>query len=283
MSYILKLKSMPRVLTDVRNISPDKFIGKKLEEIRNMVALEGGMRITLDTLFDVEGPVLAPQDAKSIEILIEGSIDKLCYIGYKMSNGKIVIRGNIGHFIGYKMKGGSITVYGNTRNYLGAKMTNGLIEVFGNTGHRVGSKLQGEKLGKGMRGGTIYVHGNTGADVGWGAGGGTVIIDGCAGNFVGAEMTGGLIIVKGDAGIYPGVRIIGGRIVIGGMVKAILPSFYIDSFIPILKVKGIVFQKPFVSFIGDAIVSGRGILQISYENNLHFLEEYKHIIEEVSI
>ncbi|MEM1646030.1 MAG: formylmethanofuran dehydrogenase subunit C [Ignisphaera sp.] len=283
MSFTLKLKSVPTVLTDVRCISPDKFVGKKLGEIRNLNIIEGGVTVTLDTLFDVDGPTTAPQDAKAIEIIVENSIDKLCYIGYKMSNGKIIIKGNVGHFAGYKMKGGTMVIYGNARNYLGAKMVNGTIEVHGNTGHNVGGKLHGEKPGKGMRGGVIHIHGNAGADVGWGASGGTIIIDGDAGNFVGADMVGGAIIVKGSVGIYPGLWMLGGRIVVGGSVRAILPSFYIDSITPLLRVRGIMFQKPFAIFIGDAVVFGKGMLQISYEDNKHILDQYKHILEEIAI
>ena len=281
MSFVLKLKSIPKVLTDLRNVSPDKFAGKKIEEIRNLKILEGGVPTTLDTVFDTDGPTSASTDVKTIEITIENSLDKLCFIGYKMSGGKIVIKGGVGHFVGYKMRGGTITVHGDTRNYLGAKMVNGVIEVFGNAGHRVGCKLQGEKPGKGMKGGTIIIHGNAGADVGWGMAGGTIVVEGSVGNFVGADMVGGVVVVKGGSGIYPGLGMVGGRIVIGGEVRAIVPSFYLDSITPSLRVRGITFQKPFATFIGDAIVFGKGMLQISYEDNKHILELYKDILEEV--
>ena len=278
MSFILRLRSKPTVLTDLRNISPDKFAGRMLNEIRSLSAVEGGRAVSLDTFFDIDGPSRAPQEVGSIEITVEGGTDKLCYIGYKMTGGKIVIKGSTGHFTGYKMKGGTIVIYGDTRNYLGAKMAGGTIEVFGNVGHRIGSKLHGEKPGKGMKGGTIMVHGNAGADVGWGASGGTIIIDGSAGNFVGSEMTGGVVVVKGSAGIYPGAGMAGGRIVIGGAVKSLLPSFYLDSIAPSIKVKKIPFDKPFAIFIGDVTVLGRGFLQVSYEDNKDLLEPLTYVL-----
>uniref|UniRef100_A0A7J3MYG2 formylmethanofuran dehydrogenase n=1 Tax=Ignisphaera aggregans TaxID=334771 RepID=A0A7J3MYG2_9CREN len=280
MSYILKLRSKPNVLTDARNISPDKFVNKKLDEIRNLKIIEGGLPITLDTLFDIDGPSVAPQETKNMEITINNSNDKLCFIGYKMSNGRIIIRGDVGHFIGYKMKGGNITIYGNVRNYLGAKMVNGNIEVHGNVMHRVGSKLHGERPGKGMKGGTIHIHGNAGAEIGWGMKGGTIVVDGSSGNLVGTDMLGGTVIIKGSSGVYPGLRMIGGRIVIGGHIPSILPSFYIDSLVSSLKVKGVVFFKPFATFIGDVLVGGRGFLQISYEDNKHIMDTYKQLVEE---
>ena len=281
-TYTLTLKIKPTVLIDARMVSPDRFANKSIDEIKKLRIIEGGWDRKLEEIFTVTGPEKAPSNPNDIEIVVEGS-DKLCYIGYKMSGGRIVIKGGAGHFIGYKMKGGSIVIHGNVRNYLGCKMKNGTIEVFGNAGHRVGSKLQGEKPGKGMKNGTIIIHGNAGSEIGCGMSGGVIIVEGNAGNLIGDYMTGGVIIVKGSAGIYPGAEMSGGRIVIGGKVEAILPSFYVDSYIPSLKVRGITFNKPFLSFIGDAIVGGRGTLQISYEDNKAMLEFFKGLLEEVRI
>lgn len=280
MSYILKLKSKLVTLVDARNISPDKFVDKNLHEIRNLKLFEGSMTTTLDTIFDVEGSSSPHQNVRNIEIIIEGECSKLNFVGYKMNGGKIVVKGDIGHFLGYKMKGGNIVVYGNTRNYTGAKMVDGSIEIYGNAGHRTGSKLHGEKPGKGMRGGTIYVHGNSGSEVGWGMGGGTIIIDGDSGNLVGANMTGGTVIVKRNCGMYVGLRMISGRIVVGSRIQSLLPSFYIDSLIPSVKVKGVTFSKPFAVFIGDVLSGGRGFLQISYEDNKHIVDEYVELLRE---
>ncbi|MEM0027072.1 MAG: formylmethanofuran dehydrogenase subunit C [Ignisphaera sp.] len=280
MSYVLKLKYSPKVLVDARNISPDKFAGKTLNEIKKLKILEGGYETTIESIFDVDGPSQAPQDIKSIEITIEGGSNKLCFIGYRMSGGKVVIKGGAGHFTGYKMSGGTIVVHGSVRDYLGCKMKGGVIEVFGDAGHRIGSKLHGEKSGKGMRGGTITIHGNAGSYVGWGAGGGTIVIDKNAKNFVGSDIAGAVVVVKGSAGIYPGFGMSSGRVVIGGRIESMAPSFYIDSIIPSLKVRGIAFNKPFATFIGDVISGGRGLLQISYEDNKDFVDLYKNLLEE---
>jgi len=280
-TFTLRLKTAPKVLVDARWISTDRFAGKAIDEIKKFRILEGGWETTLGDFFDVIGPEKAPAEPKEIEIVIEGSSSKLCYVGYKMSGGRIVIKGDAGHFIGYKMRGGSIVVHGNVRNYLGCKMKDGSIEVFGNAGHRVGSKLQGEKPGKGMKRGTIVIHGSAGSEVGCGMAGGIIVIEKSAGNLVGDFMTGGTIVVKEGAGIDPGLEMQGGRIVIGGVVKGILPSFYVDSYIPLLKVRGIEFKKPFLSFIGDTVVGGRGLLQVSYEDNKKLLEVFKSLLEEV--
>ena len=249
-NYYIKLKDNPSVLIDARSITPDSFAGKKINEILLLKILEGGKPIALQDLFDVEGP----------------------------SEGSITINGDAGHFIGYKMRGGNITIRGNARNYLGAKMKDGTIEVFGNAGHWIGAKLLGEKPGKGMKGGTITIHGNAGSEIGSGMKGGTIIIDGSAKNSAGNYMTGGTIIVKGNGGLYPGLRMSGGRIVINGSVQALLPSFYVDSIIQPLKVKGITFSKSFMSFIGDALIGGHGVLQVSYDDNKELLEEFRKLL-----
>lgn len=278
-TYHLRLKYSPSVPIDARYVSPDAFVNKKIDEISLLKVLEGGKPRTLGELFEIDGPQIAPKDPNDISIIIENSTNKVSFIGYKMSKGSITINGDAGHFIGYKMKGGSIVVHGNARNYLGAKMKDGTIEVFGNAGHWIGAKLLGEKPGKGMKGGTITIHGNAGSEIGSGMKGGTIIIDGNVNDSVGNHMVGGTIIVKGNCGLYPGLRMTGGRIVIAGAIEGILPSFYVDSLIPSLKVKGLVFNKSFLSFIGDALVSGHGLLQVSYDDNKELLEYYRKLIE----
>ena len=280
-TYYLRLKDKPTVLVDARTIAPDTFAGRRLNDISALKVLEGGVSRMIQDLFEVEGPAEAPKDPGEIKIIIKGSTNKVSFIGYRMSKGAIEINGDAGHFIGYKMRGGSITIRGSVRNYLGAKMKDGNIEVFGNAGHWIGSKLIGEKPGKGMKGGTITIHGSAGSEVGSGMKGGTIIIEGNARNNIGAYMTGGTIIIMGNSGLYPGLRMSGGRIVIGGTVKGILPSFYAISYMPSLKVKNITFNKPFMTFMGDVLVGGRGLLQLSYDDNKQYLEYYRKLIEEV--
>jgi formylmethanofuran dehydrogenase subunit C len=252
-TFTLRLKTSPTVLVDARWISTDRFAGRAIDEIKKFRILEGSWETALGELFDVVGPEKAPADPKEIEIVIENSSSKLCYIGYKMSGGRIVIKGDAGHFIGYKMRGGSIVVHGNVRNYLGCKMKDG----------------------------SIVIHGSAGSEVGCGMAGGVIVIEKSAGNLVGGFMIGGTIVVKEGAGIDPGLEMQSGRIVVGGVIKGILPSFYVDSYIPLLKVRGIEFKKPFLSFIGDAVVGGRGLLQVSYEDNKKLLEVFKSLLEEV--
>uniref|UniRef100_A0A7C1PLN0 formylmethanofuran dehydrogenase n=1 Tax=Thermofilum pendens TaxID=2269 RepID=A0A7C1PLN0_THEPE len=277
--FSLHLRVKPAVLIDARNITPDRFAGRELSELRNIVVLEGGRKTRLSELFDIDGPEKAPSDPGQVTIVFETGSDKLCFIGYRMSKGRIVVKGDAGHLVGYRMRGGSIVVEGSARDYVGAKMRDGTIEVYGSVGHRVGGKLPGEKPGKGMKGGTIAVRGNAGSEAGFGMERGVIIIEGSAGNLVGADMLGGSVVVKGDCGLYPGAGMSGGRVVVGGRVGAILPSFYADSMVPSISVRGIKLDKPFMLFIGDVVVGGKGLLYVSYDDNRELLSYYKSLIE----
>ncbi|MEM2137040.1 MAG: formylmethanofuran dehydrogenase subunit C [Candidatus Methanomethylicia archaeon] len=278
-TYILKLKNPSIVPIDSRNISPDKFAGKSLEEIEKLKVLEGGRETVIGDLFELEGPDVAPKESGNIEIIVEGSsTGKLRYLGYKMGGGKIIVKGDAGHFTGYKMSNGSIIVEGKAGNYVGAKMKGGIIEVSKDCGDCIGGKLPGEKLGKGMSGGSIIVHGNAGSQVGVGMKGGRILIDGDAGMLCGSYMMGGTIIIRGGCGLYSGARMTAGRIIIGGVVEGILPSFYADSIVPSVKVRDVAFMKPFMIFIADAVVGGRGTLYISIEENRELVEPYMEIV-----
>lgn len=279
-TYVVKLKSKPTVPIDSRNISPDKFAGRSLSDIKLLKVLEGGRETFLEELFDLEGPTTAVREPGEIEIVITGpETSKLKYLGYKMSNGKLVVKGDVGHLAGYKMSGGSIVIEGGAGSYLGAKMKGGTIEVFRDVGDFAGGKLQGEKPGKGMSGGTIIIHGNAGSQIGVGMSKGTIIVEGSAKVLVGAFMTGGSILVQRSCGGFAGARMTGGKIVIGGAVESVLPSFYVDSMVPSAGVKGRTINKQFMVFIGDVLVDGKGMLYVAYEDNKLLLEQYRELVE----
>lgn len=282
--YILTLKEDVLVPIDARRIKPDNFVGKTLNEVLNIEIREGRVKRKISELFDIDGPNTPPTDVNSIEIHIKGKgTEKIRFLGYKMSGGVIIVHGPIGPLAGYRMVNGQIIIHGYARSWLGAKMKNGMIEVFGNAGDFVGSKLQGEAPGKGMQKGMIVIHGNAGSNIGAGKKGGSIIIEGNAGNSVGAYMMGGSILVMKNCGRFTGLGMTRGRVVVGGKIDGILPSFYVDSLVPSVKVKGYKFDKPFMIFVGDSLYNGMGMLQVSYEDNKELLSIYEELIKEVRL
>ncbi|RLF11192.1 MAG: formylmethanofuran dehydrogenase subunit C [Thermoprotei archaeon] len=250
-------------------IKPDTFAGKSLDDIAKLPVYEGNTRRTLGDLFEIEGsPGSAALDTM---ITIEGDLSKVKRIGEGMTAGKIVIKGDVGHYLGFKMKGGSIEVHGNVGLWLGGKMKGGEIVVFGNAGDCVGGALRGELPGKGMKKGTIIIHGNAGAEVGKGMSGGSIIVDGNVGPLPGVDMRGGNIGIKGDCEGKPGARMAGGRVVIVGKVPSVLPSFYIDDVRETIKTGPEKLAGPFYVFIGDVLADIKcgGRLFVSIPSNPH--------------
>ncbi len=68
-----------------------------------------------------------------------------------------------------------------------------------------------DRIGAGMEGGDIVVHGDAGAYLGLGMKSGNVSVDGNCGIFAGAELKGGTISVKGDCGDFAGAALPGNR------------------------------------------------------------------------
>lgn len=160
----------------------------------NEPALSDGSLLRPDTLCTLDAPSLAAvklpigrtsvplgeffevhqADSSDIALIIRGA-PPLNRLGANMSQGTLIIEGDVG-------------------DDLGASMTGGLIGVTGNAGHRVGGPDYSSK--RGMTGGEI-------------------LIDGTARDFVGFLMRRGLIAIAGTTGKSPGYRMLAGTIVLG--------------------------------------------------------------------
>ncbi|RLE49769.1 MAG: formylmethanofuran dehydrogenase subunit C [Candidatus Methanomethylicota archaeon] len=258
-----------KVPVEAELIRPDVFAGKTIEELSAIKVREGNRISKLGELFHIKGePGPSPSETK---IVIEGDVSKVWRVGEKMKDGQVVIKGNAGAFIGQKMEGGSIVVEGNVDMFLGAKMKGGTIEVFGSALDAVGACYRGEKPGKGMKGGTIIIHGDAGAEVGRGMKSGLIIIEGKCGPMPGVNMKGGTICVKGSCEGKPGARMISGKLVICGHVSEVLSSFYIEDYKDSVKVGVERIPGPFLVFSGDVLANPKceGKLFISEQANPH--------------
>jgi len=272
-----RFREDPRVPVEVRQLTPDTLSTVNVDATHVWF---GNRKVSTTEVFEIESWT---EDGGDNEILIifEGKgTERLRYVGYRMSSGKIVVRGNVGPLAGYRMRGGELIIEGNADHYLGSKMRNGKIEVHGDAGSCVGGKLIGENYGSGMKGGTIIIHGNAGSFIGHGMKGGDIIIEGSAGDYVGYGMKGGNILINGDVGLYPGARMSGGRIIVLGRVEDVLASFYIDSIVNGIKFKGRKIEGKFAIFLGDTLMESRGRLIISYEKNLHIVRELEPLLEQ---
>jgi len=204
----LRLKEPSSIPIEADSICPDRFAGRSQAEIEALPAYYGRRKVTLGDLFTVEGE-------HSNHIVVEGYLSHVKRIGQGMSQGRIIIQGDVGMHLGAKMRGGDISVHGDVGNWAGAHMSGGVIRVHGNAGPMLGAAYAGET--RGMRGGVIIVEGDAGPRAGERMRRGLIAVQGSLGEFAGARMIAGSIFVFGTLGARAGAGMKRGTIVaLGG-------------------------------------------------------------------
>jgi formylmethanofuran dehydrogenase subunit C len=256
-------------------LTPDAFQGKKPEEIEELKIWEGNKQKTLGELFKVKEVKAENQPEKSV-ITIHGDVGKVRRIGARMTDGEILINGDVGMHLGEEMKGGKITVHGNVGGWAGSMMKSGTIEIHGNAGDYLGAPYRGSN--EGMHGGKIVVYGNVGNEAGAHMRKGIIKIYGNAGQFAGFRLHNGLIYVQKDCEGRAGACMVQGTIIIGGFLESVLPTFTIDGVKKKAKIEEEeVIQAPFYLFLGDITENGKGKLYVAKEKNPH-LSQYERFL-----
>lgn len=221
----LVLKEPLAIPVEAELICPDVFADKSCREIESLPLQHGNRERRLGELFKVDGE-------RSDRIRIEGDVSRVKKIGYGMTKGRIVIKGDAGMHLGATMSNGEIIVEGNASDWLGAEMKGGVIRVKGDAGNLVGAAYRGSKSG--MNRGMIIIEGNSGNEVGERMKKGTIAIMGRAGDCLGVGMFGGTIIVFSKVGMRPGAEMRRGTIVIfqeghdAAVPLQLLPTFRYD-------------------------------------------------------
>ncbi len=267
LTLILKTKLNMRV--DMSLVNPENLQGKKLADIKKMKVQSGNKKLTLDSLFEING------NTNSNAITIKKSNIKLDFIGHTMSTGTINVSGSAGDYLGKDMTGGNIAVSGSVGQWAGTGMENAHIEIKKNAGDHLGAVISGNQHG--MRDGTIHVHGNAGARVGERMRRGIIAIEGNAGEYCGCRMLAGTILVLGKTGKNIGSGMQRGSIILTELPAVIPATFnYCGTFeLAFLKLifkelstvsrrfKFLENTKPVVKrIVGDLSVIGKGELLI---------------------
>jgi formylmethanofuran dehydrogenase subunit C len=270
--FTLKPRREFKVPVEAECITCDVLSEKSQEEIRSLPVWEGNKRRELGKLFEIKS-TRGPNENET-EIRLVGDFSKVRKIGYRMTDGKMVIRGNVSSYLGEEMKGGSIVVHGDAGSWLGSAMKGGRIEIMGKAGDYVAAPYRGSV--EGMKDGEIVIHGDVGNEAGNYIRGGLIRIEGNVSQFLGIHMRDGTIVALGNSKGRVGAEMVGGRIIVCGYVPEILPTFTIDALRPSVKVTGKERVKgPFYRFLGDLADNGEGRLFISKHSNPHlsFYEE----------
>jgi formylmethanofuran dehydrogenase subunit C len=189
------LNSAPKQRIDCSPLTPDNLAGKSLAEIAEIELVVGKSTARVDVLFSIT-------EGDSHSITFANSDQKLDFIGCNMTQGRILIEGDVGAYLGIFLEGGEITVEGNTDIYTACEMAGGQIKVNGNAGDFVGGARPGRR--NGMTGGNVIVTGNTGDRTGDHMRRGMILIEGDAGDYCASRMISGTIAILGDCGAHLG-------------------------------------------------------------------------------
>jgi formylmethanofuran dehydrogenase subunit C len=140
------------------------------------VRLDGDRSVPFGDLFEITG-------APAGRITVQGDLGGADRLGAGLSEGAVVVDGNIGDDAGLAMSGGSI-------------------DVRGNAGARAGGAESDGR--RGMTGGELLVRGNAAAEPGTRMRRGLVVLAGDVAGHAGPGMIAGTVIVVGNAGPAPG-------------------------------------------------------------------------------
>jgi len=265
---ILTPKEQPEVPIEVPNIKPDTFAGKTLDEIKDIEIWYGNSAVKVTEFFDVEGE--AGATPSETNIIIEGDVYNTKRIGQGMTDGKIVVNGNVNMYVGAEMEGGEITVNGNAGPWAGQNMKGGELTIFGDASDYVGSSYRGDW--RGMSGGIITVYGNVANEAAEFMLGGKIIIKGDAKIMSGVHMNGGLLIIEGNAVSRVGGEMKSGTIVVKGIIEEFLSGFEYLGIEKDIEPEGELIKGAFHRFRGDFATKGaNGTVYVAVAGNGHIV------------
>ena len=212
---LLHMHTEPQVPLEAETLSPASIAGLSELGIEHLQVMHGNVKAKVGDFFKVTGK-------GTPDIHIEGDLSRVKMIGAGMSEGRVIVEGNVGMHVGIGMSGGEILVKGDATDWVGPEMSGGRITVLGDAGHMVGSAFRGQLTG--ITGGEIFVHGNVKNEVGNSMRRGFIAIGGDAGDFTAVNMRAGTIIVMGSTGVRTGAGMVRGTVACFGESQ-ILPSF----------------------------------------------------------
>jgi len=188
---------------------------QSLDEVSAFEVWYGKEKVKLADLFEIS------KEGDEAKLVLEGDFSRVKWIGARMDDGEILVKGDVGDHLGAYMAGGKIIVEGNALDWVGAEMKGGEIVVEGNARNYVGCAYWGDATG--MSGGKITVKGNASNYIGEKMAGGEIEVFGDVGDFVGTEMKDGVITIHGSCG-FVGGDMKGGSIRIKGSFE-LVPGF----------------------------------------------------------
>ena len=213
---VLTLRARPEQRLDLSPLLPHRLAGQTANEISKIEVQTTRTRVTVGDAFR-----LRMGDARHIRI--EQACDRLDQIGCGMTEGEIVVEGDVGIQAGRTMTGGRLTISGDAGPWAASGLRGGTVEIAGHAGDHLGGPIAGETVG--MRGGIVIVRGNAGERAGDRMRRGTILVEGAAGRWAGCRMIAGTLVVGRKAGALPGYLMRRGTLILGQGADALSPTF----------------------------------------------------------
>jgi len=215
-TLILREEVDPYLPIEAESICPET-LSKRVD----VTVFVGNEEKKLKDVFDirVDGEAAGPA---ATEIILVGDCHQVKRVGEYMTDGKIIVDGDVGMHCGDFMNGGTIEILGNAGDWHGREMLDGKIICHGNAGNYCGSGYLGGRTG--VRGGEIFVAGNVGDYCAECLFGGVIHVKGDAGIHAGSNMKGGKLLIEGDC-LMPCGDMFAGEATVYGHVTDFLPTF----------------------------------------------------------
>lgn len=218
MPLVLEYRGQTTIPVEVEGLLPELVQPLSLDEIQRHLIYHGNEQLPLGEMFGISGD---PADG---QMIFEGDLSGVHWIGAGLKSGKIEVRGPAGRHIGSEMTGGEIHVQGDVSDWVGGELHGGLIRIHGSAGHLVGAAYRGSP--RGMTGGMILIDGNAGNEIGLTMRRGLIAIGGNSGDCAGFNMIAGTVLIFGESGIRHGAGMRRGTIgLLGPNPPNMLPSF----------------------------------------------------------
>jgi formylmethanofuran dehydrogenase subunit C len=217
MALVLSVRTTVGPAVDLSSVAPCALSALDPAEVGKRKVLVGRQEVELGEIFWIHGSL------DDLTLIFEGDLSGAVGVGASLAEGRVIVRGSVGHGCGALMTGGSVVVEGDAGAGVGAGMGGGTIHVRGSVGDDLGHDAA--RL-VGMSGGTIVVDGSAGAHVGRRIRRGTIAVRGTAGDGTMMDAVAGTVVLMGACGRHAGAGMRRGSLfLLGDGPTEILPTF----------------------------------------------------------
>jgi formylmethanofuran dehydrogenase subunit C len=201
-----RLRSPVTQRADFGEVLAGAWTGLALAELAaRPVYLDGDGKVPLGDLFAIEG-------APSGQMRFVGDLASAVRFAAGLTEGEVIVEGNVGREAGSSMAGGALIIEGNA-------------------GDRAGAAPLG--FPRGMTGGELIIRGSAGAEAGAGMRRGLLAIGRAAGARTGLGMIAGTVVVFGAAGSDTGLWSKRGSVVALGRITPPITYAYACTYQPV--------------------------------------------------